>query len=53
MHEREKKHIQNFIRKPEREAPLRRWWKNNIKIELTRIKCKVVFWVNPAQDRDQ
>jgi hypothetical protein len=31
----------------------RRWWVNNIKIDLREIGLDGIYWIDVAQDRDQ
>jgi hypothetical protein len=44
-----------FVGKPERKRPLgrqRRWWVNNIKMDLREIGWDRMDWIDLAQDRD-
>jgi hypothetical protein len=44
------------VGKPEGKRPLgRTWriWKDNIKIDLQAVECRVMDWVELAQDRDR
>jgi len=44
-----------FVRKPEGKRPLgmpRSRWEDNIKMNLRKIGCGVMDWIDLAQDRD-
>jgi hypothetical protein len=46
--------IQVLLGKPEENRPLgrpRRGWENNIKMDLPEVGCKVLHWIDLAQDR--
>ena len=41
---------------PEGKRPLgrpRRKWEDNIKMDLQEVRCGVMNWIEPAQDRDR
>jgi hypothetical protein len=45
-----------LVGKPERKRPLgmpRRRWEDNIKMDLQKMGCWVMDWIEPAQDRDR
>jgi hypothetical protein len=45
-----------LVGKPEGKRPLgrpRRWWVNNIKMDLRELGCDKVDWMDVAQYRDQ
>jgi hypothetical protein len=44
------------VGKPEGKTPLRghkHWWDHNIKIDLRKMGCGFMDWIDLAQDRDQ
>jgi hypothetical protein len=53
----DKRNVYKFlVVNPEIKIPLekpRPRWEDNIKMDLTEVRCKVVNWSHLAQDRDQ
>ena len=46
----------DLVRKTEGKGPLgrpRRRWKGNIKMDLQKVGCGGLDWIDPAQDRDR
>jgi hypothetical protein len=44
-----------LVGKPEGKRPLgrpRRWWEDNIKMDLQEVRCAGMDWIDLAQDRD-
>jgi hypothetical protein len=45
-----------LVRKPEGKRPLgrpRRWWEDNIRIDLQEVGCGGMDWIGLAQDKDR
>jgi hypothetical protein len=45
-----------LVGKPEGKRPLgrpRRWWEDNIRMDLQEVGCGVMDWIGLAQDRDR
>jgi len=53
----EEKFIQVLVGKPERKRPLgrprRRWDDNNNKMDLQKVGCEGIDWIDRALDRDR
>jgi len=48
--------IQGFVGKPERKRPLgrpRHRWEDNIKLDLQKVGCGVMYRIDLVQDRDR
>jgi hypothetical protein len=47
--------LKNLVEKPEEKRPLgipRRWWEDDIKMDLQEVGCGGMDWIELAQDRD-
>jgi hypothetical protein len=52
----EERCMKGLVGNPEGKRPLgrpRRWWENNIKIDLQEVGCGDMYWIDLAQDRDR